>query len=35
VLQNQENYVSAMDSEFAMDFDDNFWKIMFNKAFET
>jgi hypothetical protein len=23
--------VSAMDNEFAMDFDDNFWKIMFDK----
>lgn len=27
----QRKYVSAMDSEFAMDLDDNFWKIMFNK----
>jgi hypothetical protein len=24
-------YVFAMDSEFAMDFDDNFWKLMFDK----
>ncbi len=30
MLPNQEN-VFAMDSEFAMDFDDNFWKIIFDK----